>query len=133
MPIWFYCQQGANTNASHCGKGMVGAINPTADNTFDEFRQKALAVGAALGATNSTPTVHQVFVSNSGGDLVYSPPVTVSNDMICCVTPPNIFVCQYAKPGEVVKFTFFPKNHTVSRSSFDSPCSPLNDGFTSGL
>ncbi|KAI0089411.1 Cupredoxin [Irpex rosettiformis] len=115
-PIWFYCQQGANTNASHCGKGMVGAINPTADKTFQEFLQKALAVGVALNA-NSTiaPTVHQVSVSNANGDLTYTPSVT------------------YAKPGEIVRFTFFPKNHTVSQSAFDSPCSPLDYGFTSGF
>ncbi len=79
MPIWFYCQQGANTNASHCGKGMVGAINPTADKTFDEFRQKALAVGASLSGNSSTaPVYHEVQVGGQGGALVYVPSVVVS-------------------------------------------------------
>ena len=63
---------------------MVGAINPTVDKTFEEFKKKALAVGAALGANNSTPpTIHQVSVSNSNGDLTYTPPVTVSNHVLC--------------------------------------------------
>ncbi|KAH9985428.1 hypothetical protein BJV74DRAFT_717998, partial [Russula compacta] len=27
-PIWVHCEQDANTAASHCGKGMVFAVNP---------------------------------------------------------------------------------------------------------
>lgn len=81
-PIWFYCQQGANTNASHCGKGMVGAVN-TDQSKFDQFKQKALAIGASLsGNSTSAPTIHQVSVSNAGGNLTYTPPVTVSRDSI---------------------------------------------------
>jgi plastocyanin len=37
-----------------------------------------------------------------------------------------------ASVGDVVEFTFFPKNHTVAQSSFGSPCSPLAGGFFSG-
>ncbi|KAH9992967.1 Cupredoxin [Russula compacta] len=58
-PIWVHCQQDANTAASHCGKGMVFAINPGApgsNNSFAEFQTAALAIGAQLAAnsTNST-------------------------------------------------------------------------------
>jgi len=31
-PLWFYCKQG-----KHCQNGMVFAINPTAEKTFDKF------------------------------------------------------------------------------------------------
>ena len=58
---------------------MVGAINPTADKTFSEFQQKALAVGTALGANApATPTYHDVTVGGQDGSLVYVPSVVVS-------------------------------------------------------
>ncbi|TDL27627.1 hypothetical protein BD410DRAFT_762738 [Rickenella mellea] len=40
-----------------------------------------------------------------------------------------------AAPGDQVFFTFMQKNHTVTRSSFENPCSPLPqpDGFDSGF
>ena len=28
QPLWFYCRQHAPTGASHCGAGMVFAVNP---------------------------------------------------------------------------------------------------------
>ena len=41
-PLWFYCRQ--KVPVSHCGKGMVFAINPPKKgNTFDKFKKKALA------------------------------------------------------------------------------------------
>jgi len=49
-PIWFYCAQTIGKN--HCEAGMVGAINPTADKTFEAFQ--ATAMGLAAGATNGT-------------------------------------------------------------------------------
>ncbi|KAG6833457.1 hypothetical protein H0H87_006824 [Tephrocybe sp. NHM501043] len=50
-PFWFYCAQ-----APHCSKGMVFAINPTAEKTFTAF--KATAMGATANTTTSgaTPT-----------------------------------------------------------------------------
>jgi plastocyanin len=53
-PIWIYCAQGARTPASHCGAGMVFAINCGADgspNSFTNFKKAALAVGASLSAS----------------------------------------------------------------------------------
>jgi len=38
-----------------------------------------------------------------------------------------------ASVGDVVRFTFQQKNHTVTQSSFASPCSPLANGFDSGF
>lgn len=55
-PIWVYCAQAALTPASHCGAGMVFAINCGADgapNSFTNFKKSALAVGASLAAAAS--------------------------------------------------------------------------------
>jgi plastocyanin len=52
-PIWIYCAQAANTPESHCGAGMVFAINCGADgsaNSFTNFKNSALAIGAQLKA-----------------------------------------------------------------------------------
>ncbi|TFK30192.1 hypothetical protein FA15DRAFT_651700 [Coprinopsis marcescibilis] len=44
-------------------------------------------------------------------------------------TPPNV----PAVPGDTVTFTFYPKNHTVTQSSFAAPCTPLEGGEHSGF
>jgi len=52
-PIWVSCMQGANTPASHCGQGMVFAINCPSDdspNSLGNFQKAALAIGASLSA-----------------------------------------------------------------------------------
>ena len=38
-----------------------------------------------------------------------------------------------AQPGDTITFTFISKNHTVTQSSFDSPCQPLDGGIDSGF
>lgn len=45
-PLWFYCRQ-----AGHCAKGMVFAVNPTAEKSFAAFQ--ALAMGATANTTAS--------------------------------------------------------------------------------
>ncbi|KAF7295126.1 hypothetical protein MIND_01051100 [Mycena indigotica] len=40
-PIWFHCKQ-----ITHCGLGMVGSINPTANLTQDAFVAAAKAIGS---------------------------------------------------------------------------------------
>jgi len=46
-PLWFFCNQ-----PPHCARGMVFAINPTAERTFEKFNANALASAppAAAGA-----------------------------------------------------------------------------------
>jgi len=60
-PLWFHCRQ---TNPeSHCAAGMVFAINPTANKTYDQFVLNAKAStssSAASGPTNSA--------AGTGGD-----------------------------------------------------------------
>jgi len=68
-PIWVFCDQAANTAASHCGAGMVFAVNCGADgaaNSFTNFKNAALAIGqelkagaspsASAAATSAAPT-----------------------------------------------------------------------------
>jgi len=46
-PLWFYCKQ-----VGHCAKGMVFAVNPTAEKNFTAFQAAAMATGSN---TTSTP------------------------------------------------------------------------------
>ncbi|KAL0063757.1 hypothetical protein AAF712_009314 [Marasmius tenuissimus] len=48
---WFYCSQ-----TDHCKGGMVFAINPTADKTFEAFQAKAKEGGGANSTDSGTPT-----------------------------------------------------------------------------
>jgi len=44
-PLWFFCAQ---TNpANHCHAGMVFAVNPTAEKSFDAFQAAAKAAGGS--------------------------------------------------------------------------------------
>ena len=45
----------------------------------------------------------------------------------------DMFLVQSATPGDTVSFKFHPKNHTVTQSSFDAPCTPLYGGTDTGL
>jgi plastocyanin len=59
QPVWVYCRQAANTPASHCGQGMVFAVNCGQDgapNSFTNFKAAALAVGANLSAAAASAT-----------------------------------------------------------------------------
>ncbi|KAF5377654.1 hypothetical protein D9615_005287 [Tricholomella constricta] len=52
-PVWVYCRQAGKTPASHCGQGMVFAVNcgfDDAPNSFGNFKKAALAIGASLSA-----------------------------------------------------------------------------------
>ncbi|KAH8929850.1 hypothetical protein BT69DRAFT_1235527 [Atractiella rhizophila] len=80
-----------------------------------------LALAAA--SVSATPTkrdnwssgkVHVVQVGGERGNI-YTPEVT------------------YAEVGDRVFFKFLTKNHTVTASSFDVPCSPLYGSFNSGF
>ncbi|KAL9715424.1 hypothetical protein Ac2012v2_002087 [Leucoagaricus gongylophorus] len=51
-PLWFFCAQ--TIPAVHCTAGMVFAVNPTADKTFEQFQNAA--TGGTASASNSTST-----------------------------------------------------------------------------
>jgi hypothetical protein len=50
-PLWFFCEQ-----TGHCQKGMVFAVNPTADKTFDMFKATAMGAAAGTGTPAGTGT-----------------------------------------------------------------------------
>ncbi|KAJ4475798.1 Cupredoxin [Lentinula aciculospora] len=78
------------------------------------------------------------FAALVGISLAAIPPVVRSATIDVTVGGPNGTVAyspEYvnASIGDVVRFTFEQKNHTVTQSSFASPCSPLASGFDSGF
>ncbi|KAH7419610.1 Cupredoxin [Cadophora sp. MPI-SDFR-AT-0126] len=70
----------------------------------------AAAVSTAIAQEGTT-----IQVTVGKGGLVYS--------------PNNI----RAEVGTNIEFSFFPKNHTVTQSSFKDPCHPLENGFFSSF
>jgi len=79
------------------------------------------------------------FAALAGLSLVAIPPVVRAATIDVVVGALNGSVIAYtpnyvnASIGDVVRFTFQQKNHTVTQSSFASPCSPLSGGFDSGF
>ncbi|KZT42571.1 hypothetical protein SISSUDRAFT_1069281 [Sistotremastrum suecicum HHB10207 ss-3] len=71
------CKQAANTPASHCGAGMVFAVNCGADgspNSFTNFKAAALAQGAAL--SSSAAAAASTSAAPSATDSSYPPAIT---------------------------------------------------------
>lgn len=60
-PFWFFCKQ-----TGHCSKGMVFAINPTADKTFDAYKAKAIAT-ASNTTTSGTASSGSPSATSAGG------------------------------------------------------------------
>jgi len=88
---------------------MVFAINPqNKGHTFEAFREKALATPPPTGK------VIDVIVGKNGGLTYYPSHVD-------------------AKPGDEIRFAFVAKNHTLTQSSFDYPCTHLDNGFDTGF
>jgi plastocyanin len=80
QPIWVYCRQASKTPASHCGSGMVFAINCGADgtpNSFTNFKKSALAVGASLSAAGASPTAPSTWTAAYGGYTIPPAPEPV--------------------------------------------------------
>ncbi|KAK4449825.1 Cupredoxin [Podospora aff. communis PSN243] len=117
-PIWIYCSQ---TNGNHCQNGMVHAINaPPQGNTFPAFKALAAKAPTSTSPSDGLPV---------GG--LRKTTVDVGLDGALTYSPNNI----NEPPRTVVEFSFNPRNHTVTQSSFDKPCFPLpnNAGFSSGF
>jgi len=54
--------------------------------------------------------------------------VVVGGPGVLKFTPPSV----NANEGDVIRFIFQQKNHTVTQSTLDSPCTPLANGFDTG-
>jgi len=61
QPAWFFCRQ-----TGHCEQGMVFAINPTANKTFEAFQAAAKASSADGTPSNSTNSTGSGSGSGSG-------------------------------------------------------------------
>jgi len=94
-----------------------------------------LFTSAAPWYSPPAPVTHYVNVSNDTAGLLYDPPYIVSqpNQSLYIDFCADIFLVQSAAPGDTVSFKFHPKNHTVTQSSFDAPCTPLYGGTDTGL
>lgn len=82
QPIWVYCAQAANTAASHCGAGMVFAVNCGADgtnNSFTNFKNAALQIGASLkSAAAASSTAPSGTATAAYGGVTIAPAPTPS-------------------------------------------------------
>ncbi|KAG6910293.1 hypothetical protein DXG01_011690 [Tephrocybe rancida] len=74
-PLWFFCAQTvpANPALSHCNSGMVFAINPTAEKSFESYQAaaKVATAGAAppapAGGASSSIPAGGTFSTPAGG------------------------------------------------------------------
>jgi len=71
-------------------------------------------------------TVASVTVNAQAGATIK---VSVGENGALQYSPNNLA----AEVGTSIEFDFFPKNHTVTQSSFADPCHPLDGGFFSGF
>jgi plastocyanin len=158
-PIWVYC--GQKIPVSHCGKGMVFAVNCGADgapNSFTNFKSAAISTASAppssdpYGApppANSPPDATSGAPGGSGDPTSASAPAppsdsnvpaggssTGTGSIIKIVVGGNSTLSfdpprVSANPGDTLVFEFQSKNHTVTQSTFADPCLKLNNA-TSG-
>ncbi|KAI0341636.1 hypothetical protein BDW22DRAFT_1429762 [Trametopsis cervina] len=61
-PLWFYCRQ-----ANHCAQGMVFAVNPSPQKTFDAFKANALASANAPASASGSAGATTVGASSTSG------------------------------------------------------------------
>jgi len=87
-PLWFYCRQ-----STHCEAGMVFAINPTADKSFDTFQATAKA-----SSSDGTPPASSSSPSGSG-TTAQSPSSTGSGSSSTGTSSPNSAFTTGARAG----------------------------------
>ncbi|KAI9761781.1 MAG: hypothetical protein M1840_001700 [Geoglossum simile] len=117
-PLWFYCKQPVG---NHCGKGMVFGINPAGK--MDRFIKNAIAQNGGVVPTGTGTSI----VASPTGMTIAPIKVEVGTDggKGLKFNPPFL---QHVKRGEKIIFDFRKQNHTLTESSFDKPCTKLNDG-----
>ena len=84
-------------------------------------------------ADSAAAVTHQINVSNNTAGLIFDPPYIVRQPIVLLTVALTIRLFQTAAVGDIVEFTFHPKNHSVTQSSFAEPCTPLPGGFDTGL
>ncbi|KIM87510.1 hypothetical protein PILCRDRAFT_815034 [Piloderma croceum F 1598] len=123
-PVWVFCRQ-----ANHCQQGMVFAINPGSN--FAAFQAAATGNSTASTSATSAPAASSTAYPGSTTPTSSSPQVhqvVVGGTDKLFYTPSNIT----AAAGDVIMFQFQQKNHTITQSSFATPCRELTLTSTSG-
>ena len=79
--------------------------------------------------------ITHVVVGGPGSVVAYNPPSVVRPQFYKRLSTflTRIYILQTAAVGDTVTFTFQQKNHTITESSLENPCSPLAGGFDSGF
>lgn len=99
-----FCDQAAGTAASHCGLGMVHAINCGPDGSatsFSGFKSAALAIGAQLQAqaASSAPAAPSLTTADYGTATIPAAPVE-STVTVTVTVEASSWVTTYASyPG----------------------------------
>jgi len=132
-PIWVYCKQGTHCSAG----GMVFAVNP--GDQFATFKANAVAGAPPAGSASSAAPSASATVSvpatpsSSSAASAPSPSTSAATTHTVLVGASGLTFepsSLKANVGDKVIFEFRSKNHTVTQSSFASPCAPA--GFDSG-
>ncbi|KAL0632259.1 hypothetical protein Q9L58_008858 [Maublancomyces gigas] len=122
-PAWFFCGQGA-----HCEAGMVFAVNP--GNKFAEYVAKATGASPPASPPTSTSTVTPTPSSTSSPTAApVTHKVVVGGPGLLTYVPSSV----EAAAGDIIEFDFLARNHTLTQSSFDTPCSASAGGVDSGF
>jgi plastocyanin len=90
QPIWVFCGQASNTPNSHCGAGMVSAVNCGPDgapNSFTNFKKSALDIGAKLKADAQHPPT-STWTPDYGTTAIPPPTSTWTADYGTTTIPP---------------------------------------------
>lgn len=80
-PTWWYCKQKTGT---HCGKGMVFAINPTAEKTLKVFYNLAIQLNGTVATTIPAATTALTASTTSIGSIVVGTPMANSGGSCQC-------------------------------------------------
>lgn len=113
---------------------MVFAINP--GNNFAAFQTAATGVNAGNATASSTTAAASSTAAVSSTASSAAPSSTGSTNHQVVVGGPNKLYYEpsniTASPGDTITFQFQQKNHTVTQSTFATPCRALTLTSTSG-
>lgn len=126
-PTWWYCKQRTGT---HCGKGMVFAINPTIEKTLNTFRDVAIQLNGTVTATTApvaattvpatvaTPTAP---ATHTGGIVIGTPMPNAGGSCqchcLCAAGSFNLGGVNYGAAGNPPKLPSAPAMPTLITST----------------
>ncbi len=85
--------------------------------------------GSSSSSSSSSPSSTVAAAAESASPSSGVHDVDVGEDGVFAYTPNTL----KASVGDTVNFHFYPLNHSVVQSSFNSPCTPLQGGIFSGF